>query len=135
MPEQLRRFVAAAITVLLAGIVAWGLVVGEPSGDRVSELGSRIKCPVCQGESITDSPSGYARDILAWVQARVDEGWTDEQIIEHLEGNFPGIRLDPQFSGTTAVLWLLPIAALVGGVVVAAGRTRRDANQPSEVGS
>jgi cytochrome c-type biogenesis protein CcmH len=124
VPEVVRRFLGTAITVLLLGIVVWGLVVGQPSGDRVSQLGSRIKCPVCQGESITDSPAGYARDILAYVEARVEEGWTDEQIIEHLEGNFPGIRLDPQFSGTTAILWILPVAVLVGGVAVAAGRTR-----------
>ena len=122
MSEAVRRFLASAITVLLTGIIAWGLLVGEPTGDRVSQLGARIKCPVCQGESITDSPAGYARDILAYVEARVDEGWTDEEIIEHLEGNFPGIRLDPEFSGATALLWLLPAAAIVGGVIVVRSR-------------
>jgi len=136
--EQVRRFLASAITVLLVGIICWGLLAGEPgdsSGDRVAQLGSRIKCPVCQGESITDSPAGYARDILTYVEARVDEGWTDEEIIEHLEGNFPGIRLDPEFSGITALLWLLPVAAIAGGVVVAASRIQSEPSDQVEAES
>ena len=52
-------------------------------------------------------------------------GTTDEEIVSYLEDRFAGIRLDPQFSGVTALLWLLPIAAVAGGVVLARSRTVR----------
>lgn len=126
MPERMKRAIASVITVVLAGIVVWGLVIGEPSEqDRVQALGSRIRCPVCQGESIADSPSTYARDILTFVEEKVGEGWTDEEIVSYLEQRFAGIRLDPAFSGTTLLLWLLPIVALAGGAALAVRRTNR----------
>ena len=112
---------AALATVILAGVVLWGLIVGEPTDrDRVEALGARIRCPVCQGESIVDSPTPYARDILAFVEDRIDEGWTDEQILDYLEERFAGIRLDPRFSGSTVLLWLLPLSVALAGIALAA---------------
>lgn len=122
-----RTVSATLATMIMAGVVAWGLIVGE-AGDRsrVEALGARIRCPVCQGESIVDSPTPYAQDILAFVEEKVDEGWTDEQILDYLEDRFDGIRLDPRFSGSTALLWLLPaVVALAGTALV----TRRLMNK------
>ena len=117
---------ATLVTLILAGVVAWGLVVGEPTErDRVEALGARIRCPVCQGESIVDSPTPYAQDILAFVEDRVAEGWTDEQILAYLEDRFAGIRLDPRFSGSAVVLWLLPLVAGLCAVVLAGRRLIR----------
>lgn len=133
MSKSMRTFGATMVTVLLAGIVVWGLVAGEPSQeDRVRALGSQIRCPVCQGESITDSPSGFARDMLAFVEDKVEEGWSDEQILTYFEDRFPGSRLDPGFRGTTLLLWLLPAAAGAAGIAAAWRRTRRSA--PGEPG-
>lgn len=121
-----RSAVALLVTVILAGVVVWGLVVGEPAeGDRVEALGARIRCPVCQGESILDSPTPYAQDILGFVEDRVAEGWTDEQILDYLEERFAGIRLDPRFSGSAIVLWLLPLAAGLGAAFLAGRRLIR----------
>lgn len=123
-----RAILAGVATLILAGIVGWGLVVGEPSGrDRVEALGARIRCPVCQGESIVDSPTPYANDILAFVGEKVDEGWSDEQILDYLEARFEGIRLDPRFSGTTVLLWVLPAGVAVAGAWLAARRLIRRA--------
>ena len=121
-----RAILAGAATLILAGIVGWGLVVGEPSDrDRVEALGARIRCPVCQGESIVDSPTLYANDILAFVEEKADEGWSDEQILDYLEARFEGIRLDPRFSGTTVLLWVLPAGVAVAGAWLAARRLIR----------
>ena len=121
-----RAILAGAATLILAGIVGWSLVVGEPSDrDRVEALGARIRCPVCQGESIVDSPTLYANDILAFVEEKADEGWSDEQILDYLEARFEGIRLDPRFSGTTVLLWVLPAGVAVAGAWLAARRLIR----------
>lgn len=126
MPERVRGVAVGALTAALAAIVLWGLVTGEPSEtDRVEALGARIKCPVCQGESILDSPSGYAQDILAYVEEKVDEGWTDDEIVTHLEERFAGIDLDPGVGGSSLLLWVLPVAAIAAGARLAAGRLGR----------
>ena len=121
-----RAILAGAATLILAGVVGWGLVVGEPSDrDRAEALGARIRCPVCQGESIADSPTPYANDILAFVEEKVGEGWSDEQILDYLEARFEGIRLDPRFSGTTVLLWVLPAGVAIAGAWLAARRLIR----------
>lgn len=124
--SDLRRVLPGVATLILAGIVVWGLAVGEPSErDRVEALGARIRCPVCQGESIADSPTPYANDILAFVEAKVGEGWSDEQILDYLEARFDGIRLDPRFSGTAVLLWVLPGGLALAGAYLAARRLIR----------
>lgn len=125
MPDR-RSVLAGLATAVLAGVVLWGMAAGEaPDRDRAAALGARIRCPVCQGESIVDSPTPYARNILAFVEEKVEEGWSDEQILDYLEERFAGIRLDPRFSGWTALLWLLPAAAAGAGGVLAARRLMR----------
>ncbi len=126
MPDS-KTTITTAVTVLLAGIVMWGLIVGETGNhDRVESLAAQIRCPVCQGESILDSPTPYAQDIMAFVGEKVDEGWSDEQILGYLEDRFDGIRLDPRFSGASVALWLLPI---IVGCVAAFLAARRLVNR------
>lgn len=120
------RLLAGALAIGLAGVVAWALITGEPGeADRAAALGARIRCPVCQGESIADSPAQYARDMMDFVAARVADGWSDEQILDHLEQRFAGIRLDPPFAGGTLLLWILPVAAAGAGALLIARRRRR----------
>ncbi len=136
MSEPLRRALAAGLTAALAAIVIWGVVVGEPvEPDRVEALGARIKCPVCQGESIVDSPAGFARDMLGFVREKVDEGWTDEEILTYLEDRFPGTRLDPGFSGIGLILWVLPVAGAAAGIAFALGRLRRPGTKADDEGA
>ena len=119
------RLLAGALALGLAGVVAWALITGEPGEtDRAAALGARIRCPVCQGESIADSPAQYARDMMDFVAARVADGWSDEQILDHLEQRFAGIRLDPPFAGGTLLLWILPVAAAGAGALLIARRRR-----------
>lgn len=126
MPEGVRRWIAGVVTAALAAIVLFGLVDGEPSAsDRVASLGNRIRCPVCQGEPISDSPSETATAMMRIVAERVAMGESDGQIIEYFRARYGDwIVLDPPFRGATLVLWLLPLLALAGGVVLIARRIR-----------
>ena len=126
MSERMRRILAAIVTLALAGVVVAGLVMGEESeSDRVRALGTRIKCPVCQGEPIVDSPAETARAMMDIVAERVDAGETDEQIIAYFTDRYgDGILLDPPFEGRTLALWLLPVVALAAGIALILGRRR-----------
>lgn len=125
MPET-RKMLSTLTTLIMAGVVLWGLIIGSGGErDRVEALGARIRCPVCQGESIVDSPTPYAQDLLAFVEEKVSDGWSDEQILDYLENRFEGIRLDPRFSGSTVLLWLLPMGVACAGIVLATRRLKR----------
>lgn len=102
-----------------------GAPKGTPlSGDalyhRTNEVGSLLRCPVCQGMSIADSPSEMAVNMKGQVKELLARGYTEEQILKYFElsyGQF--VLLKPKFEGVTGMVWILPvIALLVGGAVV-----------------
>lgn len=121
MSEKTRNLLYGLALVLMASVVV-GLVATSPGdADRVDQLGNSIKCPVCQGESIADSPSAMARDMMAVVEERVGQGWTNQQIIDELLSSYSGaVLLDPPASGPTLLLWIAPFVALAigAGVIV-----------------
>lgn len=109
------------ITLALATVVVWGVVAGVAGAgtpDRVRQITSRLKCPVCQGESVADSPSQSAQDITALVRQQVSVGDTDAQIEQFFVNRYGDwILLDPPRRGTTLVLWAVPLLAVTGGAV------------------
>lgn len=119
MSERLRNIVLIAIIATMAVLLVATVSTGPASEDRVGALGSQIKCPVCQGESIADSPSQMARDMMDLVAERVDRGFSDEAIIDELLASYSGaVLLDPPVSGATLALWLAPMVAIAIGATV-----------------
>ena len=130
--------------VALAAVVAGALVVGGASGRpdpspaaRARRLSAELRCPVCQGLSVADSPSSTARAIAADIRRRIDEGESDGAIRQaYVERYGEWILLQPEGSGLGTVVWALPVAGLIlgGGALVLAFRRwrRQPALQPSE---
>jgi cytochrome c-type biogenesis protein CcmH len=118
MREALRRWGPAALTLVLAAIVVVGLLRADPSEpDRARELAGRLRCPVCQGESVADSPSETAASMNRLIQEQVDAGRSDAEILAFFRQRYGDwILLDPPARGRTLVVWALPAAALVVGV-------------------
>lgn len=127
MSDRLRSALSGLVTVLLAVFVVVSLVTADPPAqDRAQEIGSLIRCPVCNGESIAESPAPLAQAMMDVVREGIDDGLSDEQIIEGLLVSYTDSqRLDPEISGSTVALWLVPGAALVIGAVLIAGEIRR----------
>ncbi|MGF1617422.1 MAG: cytochrome c-type biogenesis protein CcmH [Acidimicrobiia bacterium] len=119
MSERLKNFLIAGVTLAMAIALVVLVVTNESPDDRVERLGASIKCPVCQGKAIGDSPAQMATDMMDLIEERVAGGASDQEIIDELLGSFSGaVLLDPPLSGATLLLWLAPGAALVGGVAV-----------------
>jgi len=127
MLDRVRKVGAGVLTASLLGVVLWGLIVGEETTrDRVLALGDRIRCPVCQGEAITESPAETAVAMLEVVAEKVAAGESDGQIISYFTERYgDGILLDPRFEPRTMLLWVLPAAALAVGGALIATRLRR----------
>lgn len=84
---------------------------------RVQRLGKQLRCPVCQGTSIADSPSSIARAQLDKVRELVAEGKTDPEIYDYFVARYGDFALlSPRKEGVTSFLWLAPIILLIFGV-------------------
>ena len=127
MSDRLRSRLSVLVTVLLLAFVTISLVTAEPpSQDRAREIGSLVRCPVCNGESIAESPAPLAQAMMDVVREGIDDGLSDEQIIDGLLTAYTDSqRLDPEVSASTLALWVVPGLALVIGAVLIVGEIRR----------
>jgi cytochrome c-type biogenesis protein CcmH/NrfF len=109
------------MTTLLCLLLAGN--AGLPAADierRTQEIAALLRCPVCQGASVADSPSAMAVGMKAEVRDLVAKGQDEEQILRHFEASYGEfVRLRPPLRGINWAVWLAPVLALlVGGLVV-----------------
>jgi cytochrome c-type biogenesis protein CcmH len=102
----------------------------EPLGPeqevRVQALGRQLRCAVCQGVSIADSPASMARAQLDTVRKLVAEGKSDQEVLDYFVERYgEWALLEPRKSGVTLFLWLAPFGVLVLGVALVVWGQRR----------
>ena len=118
------------IALLLA--VALGLPQGQPlSGSaldqRTQEVASLLRCPVCQGMSVADSPSTVAQDMKHQVRDMLSKGYTQEQILAFFEQSYGQFVLEKP---RNPWVWILPIVVLVLGAIVVVTTAKKLARDP-----
>ena len=94
--------------------------------EETSRVASQLRCPVCQGLSIDDSPSDMARDMRGIVKEQLAEGKSPEEVKEYfVRGYGEWILLEPRAEGFNLAVYILPIALLIGGAALIVILTRR----------
>ncbi len=68
------------ITFLLIVIIISMPFISPSSESRLETWSKILLCPVCQGETIYDSPSEYADDMKSILKEQIDNGLTDSEI-------------------------------------------------------
>lgn len=97
-------------------------------GELVADIGSKLRCPVCQGVAISDSPAGMAVKMRGQVKDLVAKGYSEEQILSYFERSYGEfVRLEPPLRGLNLMLWFLPVVVLIGGAGFVLARARRPA--------
>jgi cytochrome c-type biogenesis protein CcmH len=93
---------------------------------RTNDIGALLRCPVCQGLSVADSPSSMARNMKAEVREKLSKGYDQEQILADFERSYGEfVRLQPQMRGVNLLVWLGPIAVLLAGAAIVAWALKR----------
>jgi cytochrome c-type biogenesis protein CcmH len=86
---------------------------------RVQVLAKKLRCAVCQGLSVADSPSSMARAQLDKVRELVSEGKTDTEIVDYFVARYgEWVLLEPRAEGFNWFVWLGPVALVLGGLFV-----------------
>ncbi len=128
-----RRIALVTAFVALALAVALGARTGPAPSDaeRVDAIAAELRCPVCQGLSVRDSPSETARQMRDLVAQRVGEGRRDDEVRDEFRRSYGDwVLLAPPALGWTGLVWALPILLVAGGFLVAGGALRRSAPAP-----
>ena len=99
---------------------------------KVIRIGKQLRCTVCQGVSIADSPASMARAQLDKVRELVKEGKSEQEIKEYFVARYgEWALLEPTTTGLNGFLWLAPVAMLVLGGLLIMGQVKKGQPQPA----
>jgi cytochrome c-type biogenesis protein CcmH len=105
------RFLVLLVTLLLPISLAQ-----STNDDRTRALGKEIRCPVCRGVPIGESPSEFARSMMAELQDQIKQGRTDDEIRQYFVTRYgQETLLNPPKSGANLIVWLGPLAVVMLG--------------------
>lgn len=89
-------------------------------------MAATLRCPVCQGESIQDSPSELAQQMRAVVRERLRAGESPEEIKAYFASRYgEWILLEPKMTGLNIVLYVLPVVLVIGGLILVVALVRK----------
>lgn len=115
-------------------------VVGPPKGAPISgamletetmAVARLLRCPVCQGLAVADSPAPMAQSMKQQVRELLARGYTREQILLYFERSYGEfVRLSPTMEGINVLVWVLPLAALLIGAGLVLAKLNRLEHAP-----
>jgi len=86
----------------------------EATNLRFQILSKELRCPKCQNQNLADSNSPIATDLRLVVYKQLQEGKSDQEIIDYMVyryGDFVLYR--PRLNNKTFILWFAPLALFV----------------------
>jgi cytochrome c-type biogenesis protein CcmH len=130
-----RRFLAACALLLVTATAAYAVNPDEMLDDPVLEarartISEKLRCLVCQNQSIDASDADLAHDLRVIVRERLTAGDTDEQVLDYVVARYGEfVLLEPRFSARNMLLWGTPLLGLLlgGTAIVILFRNRANA--------
>jgi cytochrome c-type biogenesis protein CcmH len=93
---------------------------------RYETLTHELRCMQCMNNSIADSPVGLASDLRRDVAEQIMAGKTDAEIRASMVKRYGNVILfTPPLDRSSAWVWLTPIAAALGGLIIGIRIVRR----------
>lgn len=105
--------------------ILWANAGGPPPpqtmDERVHEVASGLRCPVCRNLSVGDSPSQLAEEMRASIRQMLTEGKSPEEVRRFFVARYGDwILLSPKSNGVGLLPWVAPLAALILGALLVA---------------
>ncbi|WP_421852423.1 cytochrome c-type biogenesis protein [Oricola sp.] len=117
------RFLAILTLVVASSVPANAVnpeeILDDPAlEERAREISTKLRCLVCQNQSIDDSDADLARDLRVIVRERLVEGDSDTEVLDFVVDRYGEfVLLAPRVSARNLLLWATPVIVLVIGLV------------------
>jgi cytochrome c-type biogenesis protein CcmH len=86
---------------------------------RAVNLAEKLRCLVCQNQTIADSNAALANDLRGQIREQIAAGKSDDEILTYMTNRYGDFVLyQPPFKATTLLLWLGPALLLLGGLAL-----------------
>jgi len=124
MKQVQRRplFIALAVLAILGAVWSYVFLQNPPQpslDQRVHDVASQLRCPVCQGESVADSPSQLSQQMRGVIRQQLQSGKSEQEVIQYFRTSYGDqIVWSPPWQGFTLLAWLVPIGLLLAGIIL-----------------
>ena len=84
------------------------------------EITKKLRCLICQGQSVYDSDSEFANSLKILVEKKLNEGLDEKQIYVYLKDKYGDwILFNPPLKNNSYILWFLPYLLFIfGGAIL-----------------
>ena len=90
-----------------------------PTDDEVNAIAKKLYCPVCPNTPLDVCETKACEDWRAQIRDQLANGWTEQQIIDYFVAQYgERVLAEPQRKGFTSLVWVLPMIAVLFGVMV-----------------
>ena len=89
----------------------------EADPDEVNRIAKQMNCPTCIGVNLADCNTQTCAQWRGQIADLVAQGYSDQEVLDYFV-NQHGVQvlLEPPKKGSTLLLWVLPVLAiLIGG--------------------
>lgn len=102
-------------------------VLSDPALEqRARNLSAKLRCLVCQNQSIDDSDASLAKDLRVLLRNRLVSGDSDTQVMDYIVSRYGEfVLLQPRFGVQTFILWSLPVFLILLGAFLAFFKIRK----------
>jgi cytochrome c-type biogenesis protein CcmH len=120
----------ALLTALLIPLPGFASDNNKSINARVQAIAADLSCVVCSGQSVASSNAALARDMRAFIAAKLREGKSEAQIKTFLQRRYGDkILMRPPVKPATYILWAAPVIALLIGLGIIYSFYRRGRRQ------
>jgi cytochrome c-type biogenesis protein CcmH len=111
--------IVGALSLAAFLLIAPSVTHADALDDGVRRIALQLQCPVCEGETVADSPSGLAADMRSVIRTKLAAGESDQQILDEFVASYgDGILTEPPKRGISLGVWIGPAIGVVLGVLV-----------------
>lgn len=117
-----------ALGLLAAGLMALALPAFAQNGsggsvtvtdDMVNAIAAKLYCPVCQNVPLDVCPTQACADWRGEIRAMLEQGETEQQILDHFAARYgQRVLATPQTGGFAGLVWMFPLLGLLIGAAV-----------------
>ena len=133
------RLLATFAFAALGALGALGAVQQSPADSvleaRTAEVAAQLRCPVCQGLSIQDSPSELSQQMRSVVKDQLRAGKSPDEVKAYFISKYgEWILLEPKPKGFNVLVYAMPIllvAVGLGWIVLAVRKWTRPPDSPA----
>jgi len=106
----------AAVSPLASAADAQPTERDSVAAARAVKLSEKLRCLVCQNQSIADSNAELAQDLRSQIREQIAAGKSDDEIVAYMVARYGDFVLyEPPLKATTVLLWAGPAVLVLGG--------------------